>query len=100
MKSEDEDKVLISKIFIDDIIFGGNKFLCKSFFDRMRKEFQTSMFGEINFFIGFQVHQTKDGIYVTHSKYIKDILKSFGMDESKPVGTPMVTGCKLSNETQ
>lgn len=55
-----------------------------------------SMFGEIKFFVGLQVHQLKHGIFVTQSKYIKEILKTFGLEESKPVGTPMATGHKLS----
>lgn len=64
----------------------------------MSKEFEVSIFGEIKFFIHLQVNQTKGGIYVTQSKYIKEILKTFGMDESRLYGTPMVIGCKLSKE--
>ena len=40
----------------------------------------------------------KDGIFITQSKYVKEILKTFGMVDCKLVGTPMVTGCKLSKE--
>lgn len=47
----------------------------------MRKEFEMSMFGEIKSFNGLKVHQTKGGIYVTQSNYIKDILKTFCIDE-------------------
>ena len=54
------------------------------------------MFGEIKFFVGLQVHQMKDGIYITQSKYIKEIFKTFGMEDSKLVGTPISTGHKLS----
>ena len=54
------------------------------------------MFGEIKFFVGLQIQQKKDGIYITQSKYIKEILKRFGMEDSRPVGTPMSTGHKLS----
>lgn len=50
-----------------------------------------SVFGDIKIFISLQVHQTNGGGYVTQSKYIKEILKIFGMDESSPVGKPMVT---------
>ena len=64
----------------------------------MSKEFEMSIFSEINFFIGFQVHQIKGAIYVTQSNYINEILKTFGMDESRLVGTPMITRCKLSKE--
>ena len=54
------------------------------------------MFGEIKFFVGLQIHQKKDGIYITQSKYIKEILKKFGMEDSRPVGTPMSNGHKIS----
>ena len=65
-------------------------------FRRMSKEFEMSMFGEIKFFVGLQIHERKNGIYITQSKYIKEILKKFGMEDSKPIGTPMTTGQKLS----
>ena len=51
LKSDNEDKILISKIFVDDIIFGGLELLCKTFFDEIRKEFEASMFGETKIFI-------------------------------------------------
>lgn len=54
------------------------------------------MFGEIKFFVGLQVHQTKDGIYITQSKYIKETLKIFGMENTKPVERLMSTGHKIS----
>ena len=50
--------VLIVEVSMDDVIFGGNDMLCKTFVDQMSKEFEMSMFGEIKFFIGLQVHQT------------------------------------------
>ena len=56
------------------------------------------MFGEIKLFVGLQVHQMKDGIYITHSKYIRETLKVFGMEDSKPVGTPMSHIHKLSKD--
>ena len=54
------------------------------------------MFGEIKFFMGLQVYQIKYGIYITWSNYVKEILKTFGLEDSKLVTTPMVTGDKLS----
>ena len=72
---------------MDDIIFGGNEVLSKDFADKMKHEFEISMFGEIKFFFGLQVHQLKYGIFVTQSTYIKEILKTFGLEDSKPVST-------------
>ena len=50
------------------------------------------MFGEIKFFVIWQVYYMKK---ITQSKYIKEILKNFRMEDSKLVGTPMVIGHKL-----
>ena len=91
IKSEEGKEILISKIFVDDIIFGGKEVLCKDFYDKMKHEFEMSMFGEIKFFIGLQVHKLKHGIFVTQSKYIKEILKKSRLEDSKPISTPMET---------
>ncbi|WP_276192064.1 reverse transcriptase domain-containing protein [Enterobacter hormaechei] len=92
--------IIVSKISVDDIVFGGKEVLCKGFADKMKHEFEMSMFGEIKFFVGLQVHQLKHGIFVTQSKYIKEILKTFGLEESKLVSTPMATGNKLSKNDE
>eukprot|EP00253_Pinus_taeda_P020011 PITA_20011 len=55
-----------------------------------------SMFGELTYFLGLQVQQNKDGIFLSQTKYLKQILKKYGMEDSKPVCTLMVTGCSLS----
>ena len=88
---------MLSKIFVDDIIFGGQDALCKDFANQMKQEFEMSMFGEIKFFVDLQVYQMKYGIYITQSKHVKEILKTFGLEDSKPVSTPMVIVYKLSN---
>ena len=62
----------------------------------MKKEFEMSMFGEIKFFVGLQVCQMKFGIFITQSKYIKEILKTFGIEDSRPVSIPMPTRHRLS----
>ena len=55
----------------------------------MSKEFEMSMFGEIKLFVGLQIQEKKYGMYITQSKYIKEILKKFGMEDSRLVGTPI-----------
>ena len=62
----------------------------------MTKEFEMSMFGDIKLFVRLQIQHKKDGIYTTQSKYIKEILKKFGMEDSRPIGTPVSTRHKLS----
>ena len=52
------------------------------------------------FFLGLQVYQIDKGIFISQTKYIKDMLKKFKMEDSKPVGTPMVICCKLSKDDE
>lgn len=92
MKDEEGKEILLAKIFIDDIIFGGQDALCKKFSNEMQIEFEMSVFGEIKFFVGLQVYQMEKGIFITQSKYFKEILKTFGMEDSRLVCTPMDTG--------
>ena len=48
-----------------------------------------SMMGELTFFLGFQIKQSKQGIFVHQTKYTKDLLRRFDMGTTKPVSTPM-----------
>ena len=59
-----------------------------------------SLLGELNFFLGFQIVQSKRGIFIHQSKYVKDMLKKFKFEYCKPFCTPMTTGCKLSKEDE
>jgi isopentenyldiphosphate isomerase len=54
-----------------------------------------SIMGELTFFLGIQVKQTKKGIFVHQDKYTKDLMKRFNMAELKPVSTPMSTATTL-----
>ena len=65
LKIEKGKGILLSKFFVDDIIFGGQDNLCKAFANEMKKEFEMSMFGEIRFFVDLQVHQMRYGIHIT-----------------------------------
>jgi hypothetical protein len=51
--------------------------------------------GRANLFLGIQVKQTKEGIFIYHAKYTKDLMKKFNMSELKPVSTPMSTTVAL-----
>jgi hypothetical protein len=81
---------LLVQIYVDDIIFGGSSHtLVSKFQEMMESEFQMSMMGELTFFLGIQVKQTKQGTFVHQAKYTKDLIKKFNMVELKPVSTPM-----------
>ncbi|KAJ9567318.1 hypothetical protein OSB04_003284 [Centaurea solstitialis] len=92
LKKEGDDLLLV-QIYVDDIIFGStNPELCTKFSKIMETEFEMSMMGELNFFLGIQVKQNPDGIFINQSKYIKDMLKKFNMTDCSPIKTPMPTG--------
>ncbi len=91
--------IIIIVVYVDDIIFGINlQILSVNFSSTMKKEFKMSMLGELTFFLGLQVSQLDKGIFISQTKYIKEMLKKFKMEEKKPISTPMVTGCKLSKD--
>ncbi|KAK2985410.1 hypothetical protein RJ640_002990 [Escallonia rubra] len=61
----------------------------------MRREFEMSMMGEITFFLGLQIKQSKEGIFISQSKYTQELLKRFGMDNAKPRDTPIFPSVNL-----
>jgi hypothetical protein len=77
---------------MDNIIFGGSSHTLVSRFQEMlENEFQMFMMGELSFFLGIQVKQMKEGIFIHQAKYTKDLIKKFNMAELKPMSTPMIT---------
>ena len=54
-----------------------------------RSEFEMSMMGELNFFLGLQIKQTSNGIMIHQQKYVKELLKRFEMESAKPIDTPI-----------
>lgn len=57
-----------------------------------------SLLDELSFFLRLQVHQTKDNIFLFHTKYLRKIFRKFGMEDCKPICKPMVIGCNLSKD--
>nr|GEZ54896.1 retrovirus-related Pol polyprotein from transposon TNT 1-94 [Tanacetum cinerariifolium] len=88
--------IMLIQIYVDDIIFGSTnpKYYTK-FSDLMVKRFEMSMMGEMKFFLGLQVNQFSNGIFINQLKYILDILKRFGMENYDTVPAPMVKQAKL-----
>ncbi|KAK5842924.1 hypothetical protein PVK06_005345 [Gossypium arboreum] len=59
-----------------------------------------SMMGELNFFLGLQIKQRKDDIFINQAKYTKEMLKKFGMDSLKPQASPMSPSTKLDKNEE
>jgi hypothetical protein len=89
--------ILLIEVYVDDIIFGSDDDkLSQKFAKDMHNEFEMSLPGKISFFLGFQIHQNNQGIFISQTKYIREMLKRFRMEDYKPVITPMQTNCELS----
>ncbi|GJU44053.1 putative ribonuclease H-like domain-containing protein [Tanacetum coccineum] len=97
---KDKGDILFVQVYVDDIIFGSTKkSLCTEFEHMMHKRFQMSSMGEFTFFLGLQVKQKDDGIFISQDKYVADILKKFDFATVKTTSTPMETNkALLKNE--
>nr|GEV25779.1 putative ribonuclease H-like domain-containing protein [Tanacetum cinerariifolium] len=81
---------ILVQVYVDDIIFGSSNLqLCREFEALIHDKFQMSAMGELNFFLGLQVQQKKDGIFLSQDKYVGDILKKFGYSDVRSANTPM-----------
>nr|GEU82560.1 retrovirus-related Pol polyprotein from transposon TNT 1-94 [Tanacetum cinerariifolium] len=84
--------ILLVQVYVDDIIFGStNKDLCKAFEKLLKDKFQISSMGELTFFLGLQVKQKQDGIFISQDKYVAKILRKFGLLDVKSASTPIDT---------
>jgi hypothetical protein len=64
----------------------------------MWNEFEISLLGELSLFLGLHICQRNQVIFISQTKYIREMLKRFGMEDCKTVTTPMKTGCKLRKD--
>jgi hypothetical protein len=97
-KSEGVD-LLVVLVYVDDITFGcTNHSSVQWFANAMKSKFEMSMFGELSYFLGLQITQNDEGLFLSQEKYLKEVLKRFQMEDASPVSTPMICGCKLSKD--
>ncbi|GJX69427.1 putative ribonuclease H-like domain-containing protein [Tanacetum coccineum] len=91
----------VYKVYVDDIIFGSTKkTLCDEFEGLMHKRFQMSSMGELTFFLGLQVQQKEDGIFISQDKYVAEILKKFDFGTVKTASTPIETNKALVKDEE
>ena len=99
IKKNSRDIILV-QVYVDDIIFGSTKEeWCREFENLMKGEFQMSAMGELTFFLGLQVKQKQDGIFIHQEKYVKDILQKFDFETLRTATTPFEPPTpKIKNE--
>ncbi|KAL0541556.1 hypothetical protein IC582_021609 [Cucumis melo] len=90
------DQLLVAQIYVDDIIFRGfphdlvNNFI----------EFEMSMVGELSCFLGLQIKQKNDDIFISQEKYARNMVKKFGLEQARNKRTPVATHVKLTKDTE
>src|ERR1044072_3814978 len=72
--------------------------MVQQFVKQMHSEFEMSLVGELTYFLGLQVKQMEDSIFISQSKYAKNIVKKFGMENASHKRTPAPTHLKLSKD--
>ena len=89
--------MIVAQVYVDDIIFRSTKDeLAHSFSKLMQAEFEMSMIGELTHFLGLQIRQLDSGIFLSQSKYAKNLVKKFGLESANSVRTFMSPNVKLT----
>ncbi|GJZ45627.1 putative ribonuclease H-like domain-containing protein [Tanacetum coccineum] len=96
-----KDDILLVQVYVDDIIFGSTKKEMSTEFETlMHDKFQMSSMGELSFFLGLQVKQKSDGIFISQDKYAAEILKKFDFASVKTANTPIETNKALIKDEE
>ena len=96
IKKEDGE-LIVAQVYVDDIIFDSTKDkLAHNFSKLMQAEFEMSMIGVLTHFLGLQIHQLDSGIFLSQSKYAKNLVKKFGLEFASSVRTPMSPNVKFT----
>ncbi|GKB71509.1 putative ribonuclease H-like domain-containing protein [Tanacetum coccineum] len=92
---------MLVQVYVDNIIFGyTRKSWCDEFEALMKGKFQMSSMGELIFFLGLQVKQKTDGIFISQDKYVADMLKKFDLGSVKTAINPMETKMALTKDEE
>ena len=88
--------MLLIQVYVDDIIvWSTNDDLSKRFAKLMQSKSEMSLMGDLKFFLRLQVNQRLDGIFICQSKYLKELLKKYNMEDSASARTTSSTAIKL-----
>lgn len=95
-----QNKIVVLIIYVDDmIITGDDKKEIKGLEEKLFREFEMKSLGGLKYFLGIEVTQNREGIFLSQRKYILDLLTEIGMLDCQPVDTPMIPNLKLEAYT-
>eukprot|EP00253_Pinus_taeda_P017690 PITA_17690 len=96
---ENDGKILIFVLYVDYLIFTSNDAsLIADFKAVMKSEFEMTDLHFLRYFLGIEVDQSENGVFISQVKYVEVVLKRFNMQNNKAAVTPTVMGLKLTKE--
>lgn len=96
---QSQGKFVIVQIYVYGIVFSGMSQEMVELFVEQMKEFEMSMVGELTYFLGFQIKQLSEGIFISQSKYAKSIVKKFGLERTSIKQTLVPTHAKITKDS-
>ncbi|KAK6124484.1 hypothetical protein DH2020_041765 [Rehmannia glutinosa] len=88
----------IIAVYVDDMNLIGTPEELFNAAEYLKKEFEVKDLGKTKLYLGLQIKQCQEGIYISQSKYTKELLKKFGIEEGRTVSTPMATNVKIDKD--
>jgi len=99
VKKSLQGRVMFVCLYVDDILFtGDDPTMIQDFKQSMVKEFEMTDLGLMAYFLGLEVKQCSDGIFISQTKYATKVLKKFAMEDCCPADNPVEYGTKLTKE--
>ncbi|KAJ4764255.1 polyprotein [Rhynchospora pubera] len=91
--------MLIVSLYVDDLIFTGNdEKMMHEFKNDMMKKYEMNDLGMLHYFLGIEIDQRDDGVFISQKKYAQSILSKFNMENCNPVKTPLLVNEKLMKD--
>ncbi|GKV25217.1 hypothetical protein SLEP1_g34687 [Rubroshorea leprosula] len=98
VKEKGADLIIVS-IYVDDLLVTGScEAMVRNFKANMMKMFEMNDLGKMSYFLGIEVQQSSQGVFICQRKYATQILNKFAMSNCKAVSTPIVPGTKFTSE--
>ena len=91
VKTQGNSNLLIVSLYVDDLVLiGSNENMIEDFKRDMMNKYKMSDFGLLHYFLGIEVSQSEDGVFISQKKYARSLLERFNMKDCKPIDTPMI----------
>lgn len=83
-------------VYVDDVVFIGNSAtLLSKLFTKLSARFSLKDMGQLHYFLGVDVVPTSNGLFLSQTKYIMDLLETIHMTDANEVSTPMASSTSL-----